>query len=467
MSSVTSRARRVDEGWKSGEGPSVVVRRPVLHRSDGVPLAQKPLPAWPFDVLLWGYPLWWVLGMMPFIVIIMATIMAALLLARRRVSIVAGVAPFLAFAGWVVASGVMIDTLPRLVGYMQRTANLIAVAIVLLYVLNARERLGSRRVIAGLTTLWVTVVAGGYLGTFFPDVRLTTPMGLLLPGALTGNEYVADLVFPPFAEIQDPWGAPHPYNRPSAPFPYANGWGSAMALLTPLAFAQIVGARRRWTKVLLGLVVLAAVVPTVAALNRGMLIAIAVVVAYVAIRLLARGRIAPFLLVALAGAAGAVSLVTSGVLASTSERANLGSNDSRLALYAETFQRTLHSPVLGWGAPRPSLTQNLSVGTQGEVWNLMFSFGFVGLGLFLWFLVGTTVRTWRVQGAQDLWLHGVLIAACVSIWFYGLDTMQMLTIAVAAAIMLRARVQGEPKVPFSAQSEPKVPFSSPASAEST
>ncbi|MFI5426971.1 hypothetical protein [Aeromicrobium sp. UC242_57] len=47
-----------------------------------------------------------------------------------------------------------------------------------------------------------------------------------MPGSLTSNEYVHDLFFPPFAEIQQPFGAPADLLRPSAPFPYANSWES-------------------------------------------------------------------------------------------------------------------------------------------------------------------------------------------------------------------------------------------------
>ena len=83
--------------------------------------------------------------------------------------------------------------------------------------------------------------------------------------------------------------------------------------------------------------------------------------------------------------------------------------------------------------------QEISVGTQGYVWMLMFSYGFVGLALFLAFLWGSTLRTWRSPGDVDLVLHSVLVVASVIIVVYGLDIMQLLTIMLVAAVLLRRR----------------------------
>lgn len=399
--------------------------------------SRTTLPAWPLDALLWGFPLWWLLGLTPFIVVLIAALMAVLLLARRQVGIIGGVGPWLAFVAWVVPCALMLDSALRLVGYGQRFANYLAVAVVLVYVVNARERLTATRVIGGLTALWVTVVVGGYLGVLFPDVRLTTPVGILLPGALTGNEYVADLVFPPLAEVQHPWGAEEPYQRPAAPFPYTNGWGSAMALLTPVAIATMLSTADRRVRWLLGAVAVAAVVPAAAALNRGLFMGLAIAAAYVAVRLLFRGSILPFVGLVGVGVAGFVGLAVGGVLDSLEQRADFGSTDSRAQIYAETWQRTLQSPIFGYGAPRPSESIGVSVGTQGHVWMLMFSYGLVGLALFLWFLYGAVLRTWRAPGTQRLWLHATLVVASATILFYGLDTMQLLSVVLVAAVLLR------------------------------
>jgi hypothetical protein len=326
----------------------------------------------------------------------------------------------------------------RLIGYGQRVANLAAIAVIVLYAANAPERLPRARITAALAALWVMVVVGGYLGTLWPDVRLTTPTGLVLPGALTSNSYVKDLVFPPLAEVQQPWGAPEPYNRPSAPFPYANGWGSAMALLTPVAVAQLLITRSTRVRAFLGVTLALASVPALASLNRGMFLALALAVLYVAVRLLLRGRVLPMITVASGAAVAAVGFTAAGLLDGITSRTQYSdTNQGRAAIYEETFTRTLHSPFVGYGGPRPSEVLDVSAGTQGHLWQVMFSYGFVGLALFLWFLWGATWRTRSPAGTPGLWLHACLVVACMSIFYYGLDTMQMLAITLVAVVLLR------------------------------
>ena len=60
------------------------------------------------------------------------------------------------------------------------------------------------------------------------------------------NPLVRDYMLPPLAEVQRPWGAPEAYIRPSAPFPYANSWGLAYTLLTPVMLACLLRLRSIW-----------------------------------------------------------------------------------------------------------------------------------------------------------------------------------------------------------------------------
>ena len=99
----------------------------------------------------------------------------------------------------------------------------------------------------------------------------------------------------------------------------------------------------------------------------------------------------------------------------------------------------MENPLLGYGAPRPSSVHDLSVGTQGYVWTVMFSHGFVGLALFLLFIWGTTLHTWRAPTDVQLVLHSVLVVASLAILIYGLDIMQMLSLVLVAAVLLRRR----------------------------
>jgi polysaccharide biosynthesis protein PslJ len=401
--------------------------------------ATRVLPSWPVDLLLFGFPLSWVLGLAPFLPVALAAVMLVLLLQQRRWVVLPGVLPWFAFCAWIVVSAVMLDSPLRLIGYGFRFANVLAVGIALVYVLNAPERLSARRVMGGLVAVWATVVVGGYLGLLFPEVRIETPTAVLLPGVLTSNEYVADLVRPPLAEVQRPWGAPEPFVRPSAPFPYANGWGAAVALFTPVAVALAVLSRSRALRAAIVLGGVALAVPAIASLNRGMFLALGVGVTYVVVRFAARGHFVAFLTSSFLALIGGAGLVQAGLLTRIAERQAVSDTTSgRAGIYRETLQRTLDSPLIGYGSPLPAYEGTISIGTQGHVWMVMFSYGFVGLALFLLFVLGGTWRSRAAPGTAGLWLHSCLVTACVAIAFYGLDTMQMLCIALVLALLLRA-----------------------------
>jgi hypothetical protein len=399
---------------------------------------RRELPAWPVLILLWGMPLWWAFGLLPFASVVMAVPMAALL-TQRRLDLTPGILPWFAFVAWMLPCALMLDSVGRMVGFSVRFAQFASIAVVLLYLVNARRSLTSSRLVAGLTFTWVFVILGGYLGLLWPEVTLTQTIGQLLPGVLRDNEYVSDLVFPPFAEVQTPWGAEEPFVRPSAPYAYTNGWGAAMAILTPVAIAHAVQRRTPAAVAVVGIGILAAVPPAIATSNRGLFVGIAVAVAYVLVRLARRGQWAVLFGATLLSVLMVLVLSLSGFLSTINARQEtVDTTEGRGLLYQETFARALESPLLGWGAPRPSTWSEISVGTQGMVWNAMFSFGFVGLLLFVWFLVGGILRTWRAPTSTALWLHASLVAALVMSVFYGLDR-HMITIAIVMAILLRER----------------------------
>jgi hypothetical protein len=408
----------------------VAPRRPVASKRD--------LPAWPVTALVALYPVWWALGLGLIAPLAIAAVMAAMMVMRQRTSIVPGVLPWLAFCIWVIPCGLMLDSGPRTVIYALRAAQFFSVAVVLVYVVNARATYTMRRLILDATLLWGCVVVGGYLGLLFPGVRLTTFPGLALPPTLARDEFLRDIFFPPLAEVQSPWGAPQPFVRPAAPFPYTNNWGGAIAILTPVALAGIGVARRNFTRVVIVLLLAASLVPIGASSNRGMFLGLAVGLGYVAVRLAMRGHWVPFAGLAVVGLAGLGYYVFGGAAAGIENRQQYSNTTSgRGTLYAETLERTLQSPILGWGGPRPSYTTEVSVGTQGWIWQVMFSFGFVGLALFLWFLWGLVLRTWRAPGTARLLLHASLVTVCVLIGYYGLHIAQLTVIGAIAGVMLR------------------------------
>jgi polysaccharide biosynthesis protein PslJ len=118
---------------------------------------------------------------------------------------------------------------------------------------------------------------------------------------------------------------------------------------------------------------------------------------------------------------------------------NSDSTATRSALYHETFDATLHSPLLGYGAPRPSniYTGAPSLGTQGQIWTLMYSHGFPGAGFFLGGFLVLAWRTRRCRTTAELWLHTVVVMAIVMVPFYRMLGQELVTAMAAAAIVLR------------------------------
>lgn len=397
------------------------------------------LPGWPVLALLWGFPIFWLMGATVITGVLLAIVMWMYLAYYRAARFVPGVYAFIAFVVWVPASALMIDTGSRMMGFAYRYSILVIVATALVYAISAGRRLTSRSIINALTFVWFFAIAGGMAAMAWPRVRLSTPVGMLLPSSLTGNEYVRDLFFPPLAEVQSPYGAPTDLLRPAAPFPYANSWGVAIVLLTPVAIASFMIARSMIGRIAIVVGMAAMMVPAMATSNRAMFAGFAVSAVYMLIRLAARNRAAPVIALGSAGLIAAALLIMSGLLASIQQRQEYGSSNTRFTLYQETISRTMDSPILGFGAPRPSFDNIVSVGTQGYLWTVMFSYGLVGLTLFLAFLWGNTWRTWAARGDVGVALHSVLIVASIIIVVYGLDVMQMLTVALVVVVLLRDR----------------------------
>ncbi|MCD0447814.1 hypothetical protein LO762_01185 [Actinocorallia sp. API 0066] len=395
---------------------------------------RSELPTWPFVCAFGAFPVLWLAGLGGFAATFASLPVLLLLVFRRDVRLPAGFLLWLLFLGWTVLSATQLDTSGRIIGYAFRLLSYVSAAVLFVFVWNTRSQNLSARRICGVFTVFLGwVVIGGWLGVLVPKMSITTPMEQILPGALKSNSYVWELVHPKFAEIQYPWGAPEPYVRPSAPFAYTNTWGSHFALLVPFAvcYATMCAGRRRFAA--LALVVLG-LVPAFATLNRGMFLSLCVGVIYVSVRLALRGQV--FLMTAVGAllAAALYAAYALGVFALISARTEYSpTNDARSNLYEEAFTRTLSSPLIGAGSPRPSLTLSISVGTQGQFWNIMFSYGFVGLALFCGFVWWLALSSRNAPGPL-VWLHAVPVMASFMLFFYGLDGSQLVLIFVAGAV---------------------------------
>jgi len=407
----------------------------------GPPLAGlRELPAWPVYALFAGFPIWWVLGLGAFAAPLIAVPMFLLLVQRGHVEVPAAFWLWLGFVVWACVAALELSSGSKLVGFSVRMSNYVGASIVFLYLYNGRNRLNNRTVLRALVLFFAVVVAGGYLGVLAPRGALSTPIEALLPQSIRTNEYVGALVHPSFAEVQRPYGSPRTFYRPSAPFPYTNSWGCNVALLVPLVMAAIMTFRRPvWRLAMVGLLA-AACVPAFATLNRGMYLALGLVLAYASVRLALRGRLLPLALVLGGGSVGLAVAIWAGVVARLQERLHYsGTNVGRQTIYREAFEGTLHSPIFGHGAPQPSTTVDVSIGTQGQIWNVMFSYGFIALAFFLGWFGLVVLQSWRARSEGELWVHATLFVAFLTFFFYGYDGIQLTVAMSAAALGLRAR----------------------------
>jgi O-antigen ligase len=398
----------------------------------------RQLPSWPIYVLFVGFPVWWVLGLGAFAVALIAIPMFLLLVQYRHVEVPPAFWLWIGFVVWACAAALELSSGSRLVGFSVRMGNYLGSTMVFLYVYNARERLTSRAVLRALVLFFLIVVLGGYLGVLVPRGGLSTPVQSLLPLNIRNNEYVHALVHPAFAEVQHPYGSPRTFFRPSAPFPYTNSWGCNVALLVPLVVSAIVRIRQLRWRLAMAALLAAASVPAFATLNRGMFLALGMVLAYAAIRLAFRGRLLPLSLVVSGVSVGLAVAIATGVVATLQERLHYSrTNTGRQTIYREAFEGAVQSPIFGHGAPQPSGTVDVSIGTQGQIWNVMFSYGFIALAFFLGWFALVVLQSWRARSHADLWVHATLFVAFLTFFYYGYDGIQLTVAMTAAALALR------------------------------
>jgi O-antigen ligase len=422
--------------------PALVARPALVETSR----RRAGLPGWPFALPFVGYPAAWLLGLGDAVFVVAALIMVVLLARyRSRITLPPFFLAWLGFIALMLCSVAAIDSGGRLVGFIYRAVLYASLTVMAVYVYSARERLTTRNVLGVLTVFWLVVVAGGFLGVALPLLEITTPLAVVLPHGLTQNELVHEMVYRRTTQFNpDAWTAVSP--RPSAPFLYTNGWGMAYSLLVPVVIAYLLHVRgqRRFLPLLVMLPI--SLIPALATLNRGMLVGLALAAAYAVVRLAAARRarvVAVAVGVALAVLAAFPALPTTQLL---SERLEVGnSTEVRSDLYTETWERTLASPVLGYGAPRPSETAGApSAGTQGQLWMVLFSHGIPAAILFVGWFAAAFASSLRSRGPAALALNTVLLVFLVEIVFYGALATGLAIALAAGATVLRSPAHATP-----------------------
>ncbi|WP_197681617.1 hypothetical protein [Actinopolymorpha singaporensis] len=423
-------------------------------------------PGWPLTALFLLFPLWWVLGLTSFAFVIFAVPLAVELLRRRGLRVPRGFGTWLLFLAWMLAGATMLwSDAPtgepggggagRLMVFGFRAAMYLAATVFLLYVVNADERrLPTRRVLRLLGFMFVVTTCGGLLGVVAPGFEFRSVLELVLPHAVAANSFINPMIHPAAAETQNILG--YAEGRPIAPFAFANSWGANYSLYLPFFLLAWFGPDAGWRRRLAPIVLLLSLVPVVYSLNRGLWGALGVGILYLALRLAAMGRVWALQAVVAALLLGAIAFVASPLGTMVQARLNAPhSNERRSQLATDTVRNVVEgSPALGFGSTRKVRGSYFSIaggstpdcpacgvpplGTQGQLWMVVFSQGLVGLALFLYFFARRFIAHCRDRAA-------LCIAGCVTLIFWAIelfvyDTLDAPLITVMIAVGLMARM---------------------------
>ena len=395
---------------------------------------------WPIAALLLAFPVWWLLGVARFMPILIALIMIRQLARRPVVVLPRGFGWWLLFITWVCL-GVFVLTADapgavpggggfgRALVWAFNLSIYLSATVALVWVANlSEEELPFDRLARIVGWLFVFSTIGGLMGLLLPAFDFKSLLELLLPDRLTSNSFVRSLIHPGLSDVQYVLGRPE--SRPKAPFPYANTWGSVMALSLPFF---VIGWWRygSWRhKVVVPVTVMLSAIPIVYSLNRGLWVCLGAGVIFVIVYHVKKGHWLPLVGAMLALVLGVAVFAVSPLSTIAGERLeNQHSNDRRGRLLAETVQSSATgSPVIGFGATRDVQGSFASIaggatpdcpacavpplGTQGHIWMVIFTQGFVGAVFFLMFFLSAF---WWSSGMRTL---SQAVALCLVLFLF-------------------------------------------------
>ncbi|MEH1169944.1 O-antigen ligase family protein [Micromonospora sp. CPCC 205539] len=410
-----------------------------------MPLPSPPrLPLWPLSLMFGLVPLWWLLGAFYLGWSLLGALLLALLLTRGRVPLPPASGLWLLFLAIVVVSATQLPSPASLLTFALRLAFYVTALVVGVYVyVAARERADLTVVLSPLCAFWFALVVLGWLGVLMPRLAMATPMEVLLPAGVARAPFIQDMVHLTTAEYSS--RSLNPIYRPAAPFAYTNNYGSAYAMTLPCVVAFTMLRRRgllRWA--LLASLPLS-LGPAFFTLNRAMFLSLGVGLAVLGVRASLRGNVRVAASIVGVVVIGALATVVIPITDLINQRVDSSdTNTDRLSLYTEVIRRVQDSPWLGYGAPVnvDTVSADAPIGTQGQLWMVLFSHGVPALVCFLAWFVAAAVSCARATSAAGQWLAVVPVVCLVQIPFYGMAN-QNLTVAFFAVAFAMALTERE------------------------
>jgi hypothetical protein len=439
-----TRVRRLP-GWRAravaaSRARAIALVGPGVLDPDAFAAGMTGLPVWPLLMMFALMPIWWALGILYFIWPFFGVFLFGLLTTRGKIRIPAGTTPWLIFLGFALVSGIRLTRATQVYIFGLRLGYLFTALMVLLYVYNlVRDGVPWSRVVTPLCVYWISLIALGWLGVLAPRLSLPSPFMLTLPHGVATTEYVQDVARLDATEFNR--SSLNPIYRPAAPYPYTNNWGTAYALLVPFVLACLASLPRRPLRLVLLTSLPLSLVPAFYTLNRGMFVGLGVAVVYLVGREVLRGRFRLLLPVAAIVLAGWLVTLYIPVVDLISHRTSTtDTNYDRFDIYRQTWSAVLRSPLLGYGQPNSVDTTHASepLGTQGMLWQMLYSHGIPAAICFYVFFAVVTRRLAAAVTPTGLWLSALPIVAVVITPVYGFGDPNMSVLFFGLALGLAA-----------------------------
>ena len=384
-------------------------------------IGRPPLlrPGWIVAGLFMLNPVWWLLGFGDFAWCLSVFPIWIWIAMRRKIEFPPSMGLYGLFLAWALITVVRLDRFTRVLSFGFRYSAYLCGLGLAVYVYNER-RVTREQFMRWVAWFWVAAIIGGYIGLALPNGRINTTLAsVLLPKSITNNDFVGNLVKPGFAQVQNLFGAAIP--RPKTLFSFTNEWGGNVGLLTPFFVGSFLYSPKLSERKF-GIWMLAvAVPPIIMSVNRGLWMTLILIFVVTAYRSFLQGHTTA--LKFLAGAIGVVTLLMmftplGGIISGRLSESDAG---AREGIYGEAWRGALDSPLLGWGGPRPSINPfSPPIGTHGQIWMVMFSHGFVGLGLYLVWAGQAILVSLRQRDRVSMMLACTVMAGALQAGFYNL-----------------------------------------------
>ncbi len=350
------------------------------------------------------------------------------------------------FLAWVLASMTMLDSGGRVIGAFYRFLLELAPGIFAVYAYNARKTLSVRAIVGTMWGFLASTTIGGFIAMAAPTLRFKTLMYYLVPRALHSNDFVKE--FTRRATTQ--W-------NPSSAYPLRPAPVGSLHLLQHLRQRLLAdlpaGSRLRLRAVARALQV---------AFPRGRRVRPVGdsgrrdPQSWHVHRPDRRRRVGGF----------PASARGPGARCSASSRPSQRASSLRVAgdpgleplLERVAASSSGMAPRTTWkgstssSSPRssgsarrvPRRRRGCPPWAEGQFWTVIFSYGLVGLLLFLAFFVRMFPRIWRAKDVYGSILGGIILATLVEQFYYGMNTGLMISVVAVSLLSRHLEEESDP-----------------------